>query len=257
MVVVDSDSTIANEEEEVAEPEPLSRPLPLVALSISLIEREKIQRRNSTSAVLPPPNTPWSMVAIRDYEDDNNNSTIIFPPINHENLQISREIPQVHGELSITSSPHNDENSESDSYSDSDSDSNSNSSASFSPSDSSSVSASPSILSPKARSAADIAQWFDSMVEILRSKVNNIMSLIWGNLASTFKSSLTFRYATVAAMLLLFLYFRRRRRFRAQEDSTNQLIRIAREKDEKINKLLDQVAEMNRALLSFHRVPSS
>ncbi|CAA3010367.1 uncharacterized protein LOC111401600 [Olea europaea var. sylvestris] len=243
MVVVDSDSTIAKEEEEVAEPLPRTP----VALSISLIQREKTQCHYATSAVPPPPNIPWSMVAIRDYGDDNNNSTIIFPPINHENLQISKEILQVHGELSITSPPCNDENSESDS------DSNSNSSATFSPSDSSAVSASPSILRPKARSAADIALWFDSMVEILRSKVNNTARLIWSNLASTLKSSLTFRYATMVAMLLLFLYFRRRRIFRAQEGSVNQLIRVVKEKDEKINKLLDQITEMNRALLSFQK----
>ncbi|KAL2516038.1 uncharacterized protein Fot_30009 [Forsythia ovata] len=105
-----------------------------------------------------------------------------------------------------------------------------------------------------ARSAADIALWFDSWVEILRSKVNNTMSLIWSNLALTRRVSLTFLSATVAAMLLAFLYFRRRRRFRAQEDKTNQLIRIIKEKDEKISQLLDQIAGMNEALLAFHRV---
>ncbi|KAL2516089.1 uncharacterized protein Fot_30060 [Forsythia ovata] len=248
-MVVDSDSTTAEEEEVPA----------AVALSISLIERGEIQCHHPNSAIPPLPSTPWSMVAIRDYGEDNNHPTIIFPPINHENLQIStnsppisKEFPQIHSKPSITSSPYNDENSESDSYSYSDSDS--NSSATFSPSDSSAVSASPSLLSPKARSAADIALWFDSWVEILRSKVNNTMSLIWSNLALTRRVSLTCLSATVAAMLLAFLYFRRRRRFRAQEDKTNQLIRIIKEKDEKISQLLDQIAGMNEALLAFHRV---
>ncbi|CAA2963255.1 Hypothetical predicted protein [Olea europaea subsp. europaea] len=252
MVEVDSGSTIADEEESTESP-----PSPKVAFSISLIEQEKIQFRRPKSAVPPPQHTPWSMVAIRDYGDDNKHPTIIFPPINHENLQISKDTHRVHGESSITSSPYNDEYSESDSYSYSDSDSNSNSSATFSPSDSSAASASLSSRSPKARSAGDISLWFDSWVEILRSKVNNSMSLIWNNLASTMRAALTFRSAAVAAMLLMFLYFRQRRRLRAQEDSTNQLIRIIKEKDEKINRLLDQIAGMNQALLAFHRVPSS
>ncbi|CAI9757560.1 unnamed protein product [Fraxinus pennsylvanica] len=255
MLVVDSGSTIADEEKTV-EPPPSSK----VAFSIGLLKPVEIQFCRANSAIPAPPNTPWSMVAIRDYGDDNKNPTIIFPPINHENLHISEDTPHVYGESSITSSPYNDEYSESDSYSysDSDSDSHSNSSATFSPSDSSAVSASPLSQSPNAKSAGYIiALWFDSWVEILRSKLNNSTTLIWNNLASTLRASLTFRSATVTAMLLMFLYFRRRRRLREQEEITNQLIRIIKEKDEKIKHLLDQTARMNQALLAFHRVPSS
>ncbi|GFP87458.1 hypothetical protein PHJA_000889500 [Phtheirospermum japonicum] len=207
----------------------------------------EIHRLPLDAAVSPPPKTPWSMVAIRNHLDnDNNNPPIIFPPINHENLHISTEkILQIHAD----NQPH--------SFSDSDSDldSDSNSSTSFSLSDSSPSPPSPliSVSDLTESPASDAAGWFDSWMKILCAKVR----LFCGSFISSRGVFLTFRSASFTAVLMAFLYFRWRRRLRDAEESKGRLIGIIKERDEKINQLLDQISQMNQILLAFQRVPTS
>ncbi|KAI3463934.1 hypothetical protein Pfo_020597 [Paulownia fortunei] len=252
-MVVDLNSAAAEEDGEAA--------APLLALPTCLIEWDKIHHSPRDTAVSPPPRTPWPMVSIRNYQDHSSkNPPIVFPPINHENLQISSNPPHIHTDnASIASPMYNQENSDSDSDSDLDSDSvtNSNSSSSFSPSESSPVSHSPLFSSPKARPIADAASWFGSWTEILHSKVNGIVRYLWASFASSRGVFLSFSSATLTVVLIVFLYFRQRRRLRVGEESRARLIGIIEERDEKIKQLLDQISGMNQVLLTLHRVPTS
>ncbi|KAG8379225.1 hypothetical protein BUALT_Bualt07G0066400 [Buddleja alternifolia] len=244
-MVAHSDSALPHHP--VAEPPP--------KFSDNLIEWGKIRNLppDAAAAASPPPKTPWSMVAIRNHQDHGNDTPpIIFPPINHENLQLSPDTPPISSQIPHI---HTDNQQISFSDSDSDSDSDSNSSSTFSPSDSSPVLLSP-LFSPE-RPAAATARWCDSWIEILRSKVNVFVRFVCGSFTSSRGVFLTFRSAAFAAALIAFLYFRRRRRLRVGGESKDRLIGIIKQRDEKINQLLDQISRMNQMLLALHKVPTT
>ncbi|KAL3640547.1 hypothetical protein CASFOL_015515 [Castilleja foliolosa] len=224
--------------------EPPQPPLPLLKELMGETHRLPLH-----ATVSQPPKIPWSMVTIRNHLDnDNNNPPIIFPPINHENLHISTEkILHVHAD--------NQQHSFSDSISDSDLDSDSNSSSTFSPSNSSPSPPSPLVLASDLTVTPAYAApgWFDSWMKILCAKVR----LFCSSFVSSRGVFLTFRSAAFTAVLMAFLYFRRRRRMRNGEESKGRLIGIIKERDEKINQLLDQISRMNQVLLAFQRVPTS
>ncbi|KAL6559522.1 hypothetical protein OROGR_004639 [Orobanche gracilis] len=233
------------EEGKVAEPPP---PLPLLEDLMGEVNRLPLD-----ASVVHPPKAPWSMVAIRNLQDECCNNP--FPPINHENLQIStdpqppnaNQIPHIHA---VTQQP---------SFSDSDSVSisDSNSVSSFSPSDSSPFRSSPLFPNHRSRPAIDAAEWFYSWMEMLYSKVSSLVRLYFRSFTSSREVFLTSRPAALTAILIAFLYFRRRRRLRAGEVSRGRLIGIIKERDEKISQLLDQISRMNQVMLSLHRVPTS
>lgn len=160
----------------------------------------------------------------------NYNPPIIFPPINHENLHISsdpslipKQIPQIHASVDQQYAY---SNSDSDSDSDSDSIANSMSSSTFSPSNSTPIPHSPLFASPKAKPEAI---YLDSWTRVLHTKFSCIMRFIWGSSRGLLWS---FRSATIAAVLIAFLYFRQRRRLREVESSKARLLGIIVEKDE-------------------------
>ncbi|KAL6541263.1 hypothetical protein OROHE_010971 [Orobanche hederae] len=197
------------------------------------------------ASVVPPPKAPWSMVAIRNLQDDGCNNP--FPPINHENLQILTD----QRPPNANQTPHIDAVTQQLSVSDSLSDSD------FSPSDSRPSLPSPMFSNHRSRPAADAVDWFYSWMEILYSKVSCLVRLIFRRFTSSGEVFLTSRSAALTAILIAFLYFRRRRRLRAGEVSRGSLISIIKERDEKINQLLDQISRMNQVMLTLHRVPTS
>ncbi|CAA0826857.1 Unknown protein [Striga hermonthica] len=245
------DYTAVPEEGKTADPPP---PLPLLRELI-----DEIHCLPFDAATSPPQKVPWPMVSIRNHQDDNDvggsYTPIIFPPINHENLQIHTEkSPISHKIPQITADFRQPSVSDSDSHSDSDS---SSSSSEFSPSYSSPSSPSPSPdfsdLVP-APAAVSPGRWIDSLSEMLRAKGNSIVRIIWTNLlGSSLGTLLAFRSAALAAVLFAFLYFRRRRTVK----NSLRLVGIIKEKDEKINQLLDQISRMNQILLALHnKVPN-
>ncbi|KAH6830648.1 hypothetical protein C2S53_010127 [Perilla frutescens var. hirtella] len=196
------------------------------------------------SAVSPPS----SMVAITNHQKhDHKNPPVVFPPIDHENLHISPQLPpstyQIH-----TIHARNRQIS----FSDSDSDSDFNSSATFSPPDSSPSPRSPISSALRPRPAAGR---FGSWTEILNSKVNGWIRFLCSTFTSSRLSLLTFRSAALAAVVVAFLYFRRRRRRRlgGGEESRDRLIGIIKKRDEKINELLDQISRINEVLLTIQK----
>ncbi|KAL6584049.1 hypothetical protein OROMI_003338 [Orobanche minor] len=243
-MVLDSYSAVI-EEGKVAEPPP---PLPLLRELMGEVNRLPLE-----AAVVHPPKAPWSMVAIRNLQDDGCNNP--FPPINHENLQISTD-PQPPNANQIT---HIHAVTQQLSFSDSESVSNSdsNSLSSFSPSDSSPFQPSPLFPNHRPRPAADAAEWFYSWMEMLYFKVSCLVRLYFRSFTSSWEVFLTSRSAALTAILIAFLYFRRRRRLMAGEVNRGSLIGIIKERDEKINQLLDQISRMNQVMLTLHRVPTS
>ncbi|KAL1541643.1 hypothetical protein AAHA92_25841 [Salvia divinorum] len=213
--------------------------------SLPLLHRDEFRRAAATS---PPP--PWSIVAIRNLKKHElDNPPIVFPPIDHENLHISPQLPpspyqiyNIHaGNRQI-------------SFSDSDSDSDLNSSSTFSPSDSSPPPRSP--ISP-AR-PEDSAGWVGSWTELLNPTVNVLVRFLRSALTASRAALLTYhRSVAFAAVLAAFLYFRRRRRLRGGEASRVRLVGMIRERDEKINELLDQIAQMNQMLIAIQKPHTS
>ncbi|XP_011072799.1 uncharacterized protein LOC105157949 [Sesamum indicum] len=207
------------------------------------------------AAASPPPKPPWSMVAIRKVHQDHgcDNPPIVFPPINHENLLISPDLPPTPDRIPRVSA-----DIRQSSFSESDSDSDySNSSSAFTPSDSSSVPRSPVFRNARAKRAADAVGWFDSWAEILQCKVIGLVRFLCSSFTYSRVAFLTFRSTAFTAILIAFLYFRRRRRLRDREENMDRLIGIIKERDEKINQLLHQISRMNQMLLAVHKAPSS
>ncbi|KAG6401771.1 hypothetical protein SASPL_138636 [Salvia splendens] len=123
----------------------------------------------SAAATSPPP--PWSIVAIinlKKHELDN--PPIVFPPIDHENLHISPQLPPYSHQIYNIHAGNRQI-----SFSDSDSDFDLNSSSTFSPSDSS-----PRPLSPVSLPRpADSSGWFNSWTELLNpTKINELLNQI-------------------------------------------------------------------------------
>ncbi|PQQ20492.1 uncharacterized protein Pyn_22291 [Prunus yedoensis var. nudiflora] len=179
------------------------------------------------------------MVAIRDSPLSPNNDCSVFPPINHENLHLPSQPNQQHPEP-LSPSP----------SSPSLSSSSSSSLSSFSPSDSDeSGPVSPLSLGTQVRKHGQGTTWIGIGVEVVRS---NLFAM-----ASSFGFDKVWCFASGAGMaagvfMLLSLYLRtRQRRYR------NHLKLIVKEKDEKINKLLHQIAQMNEVLVARHRVLAS
>lgn len=172
------------------------------------------------AAALSP---PWSMVAIRSHrKHDHDNPPVVFPPVDHENLHISREDLKIHEIHAIRAA------NLQISFSDSDSDSDLNSSSTFSPSDSSPPPRSPIAPAKKADEAGKSGSW----TGMLNSKANALVRFLCSALASSRGALLTYRFAAFAAVLAAFLYFRRRRKLRGGEESRDRLIAMIKQRDE-------------------------
>ncbi|XP_062025471.1 uncharacterized protein LOC133741762 [Rosa rugosa] len=160
----------------------------------------------------------WSMVAIRD------SNSSVFPPINHENLHLPTS-------PSLSSSS-------------------SSSLSSFSPSDSDeSGPVSPKKPDTQVGKCGESRSWVGFGVGLLRSKVLGIGSLIGWEKVWCFGSGA----GIVAVVFMVWSFYLRvrRRRYRKRSDL------IIKQKDEKINKLLHQIAQMNEVLVARHRALAS
>ncbi|XP_019451546.1 PREDICTED: uncharacterized protein LOC109353656 [Lupinus angustifolius] len=175
------------------------------------------------------PLNPNSMVLIRDFNDFS-----VFPPNNHENLQI---FSHHHSIPESTSSP-----------------SSSSSFSSFSPSDSDSLSP----FNSQLRRGADFVAWMSLGIHILRSKLYAIVSS-FRNCDSERRvvSSIGVPAGVVVMLCWIMMRFwwwvrkwRKKRNFKRNEI---RLRNIIKEKDEIIAKLLHQIAQMNEILIARHK----
>ncbi|XP_024971990.1 uncharacterized protein LOC112510872 [Cynara cardunculus var. scolymus] len=105
---------------------------------------------------------------------------------------------------------------------------------------------------PVAMAESIAVGWWDAGMEALRFKFVGIVSFLQSlslNRGGLLRSH--FPLAGSVVLLLLF-YLRSRRRRRLRRESIIELIRIIKEKDEKIHQLLHQIARMNELLLATH-----
>ncbi|XP_031255927.1 uncharacterized protein LOC116113907 [Pistacia vera] len=154
----------------------------------------------------------------------NDTESCIFPPVNHENLQILSHNNNQQQHPSSKSSPPRP-----------------------------SLSLSPCDLS----SEKVVNGWLDYGLEVLRTKICSFISLI-GNKDGASKGAFwTFgRVAGIAVVVMWWWWWLCRRR-RKQRERVEHLQLIIKEKDEKILQLLRQIAQMNEVLVGRHKVLAS
>nr|XP_004299331.2 PREDICTED: uncharacterized protein LOC101296664 [Fragaria vesca subsp. vesca] len=144
----------------------------------------------------------------------------VFPPINHENLHLPTS-------PSLSSSS-------------------SSSLSSFSPSDSDeSGPVSPTKVNTQVGKCSELRSWVGLGVGLLRSRILGIGGLVkrWG-----FSSG----YVVAVVFMVWSFYLRvKQRRYRRRCEL------VIKEKDEKISKLLNQIAQLNEVLVARHRVLAS
>lgn len=178
---------------------------------------------------------PWTMVVIRDSLPKT--EFTVFPPNNHENLH-----PSLHNTVPVSPS-----------LSSSSSLASSSSSSSFSPSDiDQSDPDSPVASDSRGRRTVEARWWVRIGLEVLRCRILRLVSsfgengVVWWK-ASFFGSGAWIAAAAVAVMIWS-LYVRARQRRKIEN-----LMVVVREKDQKINQLLHQIAQLNEVLITRHR----
>ncbi|PKI77969.1 uncharacterized protein LOC116188220 [Punica granatum] len=198
-----------------------------------------------------------SMVVIRKKSEWN-----VFPPINHENLQVSSRLckeedgEEEQGQQNTPSS-----------FSPLSSDSLSSPSSSSITSSSSMSSFPPledgdevvpedthrSDSTVRVREVGDVSGWWRIGFGVLRSKVWGIVGWpFWCGIAARGRALWSFAPAAAVLLWLLYVWLRlwrwRNQRLRTEE----RLACLVKEKDEKIAQLLNQIAQMNELLISRH-----
>ncbi|XAR50020.1 hypothetical protein NMG60_11004230 [Bertholletia excelsa] len=185
--------------------------------------------------------TQFSSCSLASFWDplfhEENDSSVVFPPSNHEGLHVSST-------PSLSGSNHDDHQQEDDHtflYSQSEENE----------------------LCPPAPldGGCEVARFVGFCFEFLRSRVNCFLSSL-RHYFSLGRAHRSFSSAAGVAMVLLLWWFyvavrRRIQRSRVHRESRDQLILRIKEKDEKINQLLHQIAQMNQLLLALHRDSSS
>lgn len=150
----------------------------------------------------------WSMVTIRDSPHNpisTNSDCSVFPPVNHENLQISLPHNQQHQHPSSKSS-------------------------SPPPLSLSSSDFGTRGLSSNSKEAA--VGWLDSGLELVRAKICSVFSLLSNDGA---RRGASWSFGPVAGMAVVLMWWwlcRRIRRRRSQRESVEHLRLIIKEKDE-------------------------
>ncbi|CAK9148036.1 unnamed protein product [Ilex paraguariensis] len=196
------------------------------------------------------PNGWSSMMAIRDSAHTHDQTSLIFPPIDHENLHISKH----------SSHPIPNTKSTSSSYPFDQKNSCNSSSYSSSPFDLDRDDPPLLVPSPPRKRAGDVARWLRLGLQLLRCHITDITSTI-----RKFVNTRGVRWSflspvlVAAAMLftVLYLRLRRRRLLQVSRESIGDLIHIIKQQDEKLNQLSHQIAQANEVLLALHRVLDS
>ncbi|KAI3685077.1 hypothetical protein L6452_34310 [Arctium lappa] len=215
-------STMADEEEEDKEERTLFVP------PDALIEWERFQLRpipdqfqfqSQSPSQSPSLSDPIGSGEIWSTIHEDHQPSVVFPPVNHEGIHLHhhQDVREIDVERAVPPSP---------------------------------------VSSPRRRPVAmaeSVAvRWWDAGMEALRFKFMDIVSFLRSfsmNRGGLLRSH--FPLAGSVVLLLLF-YLSSRRRRRRRRESIIQLIRIIKEKDEKIHQLLYQIARMNELLLATH-----
>ncbi|KAG5618528.1 hypothetical protein H5410_018352 [Solanum commersonii] len=242
MVMADPDV----EEEEVAITE------------IQLEKLKKWERRKDFRSLSDPPPVGCSMFEIRDNPlHKSSGEFAVFPPVNHENLYISvNSLQKTHSQSSSPPFPSSPSLSSlsSSSFSPSHRD-NDDSSYSFAASDSNvvdPVKSVPDSPRPPARASCYQGRWWYLGLQVLFSRIACNGMLKRGCTSARRAVTIVLSPFGMAAILVMFAYFRRRQRLiRAQNGE--ELRRTIRAKDERINQLLSQIAEMNQVFVAMHK----
>lgn len=102
-----------------------------------------------------------------------------------------------------------------------------------------------------------VVGWLDFGLEILRAKIMGVYSWFCNNGDGRGVFCSFGPVAGVAVLVLWWWFFRRIKRGRRTRESVGHLKLIIKEKDEKISKLLHQIAQMNEVLVARHKVLAS
>ncbi|KAF4392635.1 uncharacterized protein LOC115711350 [Cannabis sativa] len=182
--------------------------------------------------------TESSMVVIRDSLPKNEFS--VFPPTNHENLRFT-EVQ----EDSFSPTPPSSTLSFS-----------SSSSSSFSPSDSdASDPESPLASDSRVKISGDSTSWMGLGFDVLLSKLRRFASSAFGGNGAMKWCLWSFvSGAGIAAVVVMWWSFFIRARLRRRQEN---LMLIIKKKDEKIIKLLHQIAQLNELLITRHKLLAS
>ncbi|XP_004236026.1 uncharacterized protein [Solanum lycopersicum] len=227
-----------------------------VAVTETQLEKlMKWERRKDFRSLSDPPSVVCSMFEIRDNTlHKSSGEFAVFPPVNHENLYISvNSVQKTHSQSSSPPFPSSPSVSSlsSSSFSPSHRD-NDDSSYSFAASDSNVVDPLKSVPDsprPPARAACNGGRWWNLGLQVLFSR-SSILNR--GFTSARRAVTIVLSPFGMAAILVMFAYFRRRRRLiRAQNGE--ELRRTIRAKDERINQLLSQIAEMNQVFVAMHK----
>lgn len=171
-----------------------------------------------------------SLITIRgSLESPKNDDVSVFPPVNHENLQ-------------IPSHPTRDQRKQQDPST------KSSSSLSLPPSD---------FSADSSKEVKLVIGWLDFGLEILRAKIMSAYSWFCNDGESRRVFDSFGPVAGVAVLVLWWWLCRRIKRGRRARESVEHLKLIIKEKDEKISKLLHQIAQMNEVLVARHKVLAS
>ncbi|EPS57647.1 hypothetical protein M569_17170 [Genlisea aurea] len=169
-------------------------------------------------------------------------ASIIFPPIEHENLLVHEDS---HGTEAIIGEGERSWFSDTVSHSDSDSNS---ASSTFPASDSSA-----DRLSLRSQKELIPVVRASRWTEILQAGMAALLRLVRTSFSSSRGIFVTYRSATITASVIAFLYLRRRQRWRAERRSFEKLTGIIDQREERINQLFDQMSRLNQALLALQR----
>lgn len=215
----------------------------------------RLERRRDFRSLSDPPPAVCSLLSIRDYPlHKSSGDFAVFPPLNHENLYIStNSVHQIHSQSfspPFPSSPSLSSSSFSPSHRDND-----DSSYAFAASDSNvedppkSVPDSPR---PATRAACYRGRWWNLGLQLLFSRVSGIAMLRRGFSSARWALMIILSPFGMAAILVMFAYFHRRRRL-IRGQNGEELRRTIKAKDERINQLLSQIAEMNQVFVAMHK----
>lgn len=230
-----------------------------IAITEAQLEKlKRWERRRDFRSLSDPPPAVCSLFAIRDYPlHKYSGEFAVFPPVNHENLYIStNSVHQTHSQLSSPPFPSSPSLSSlsSSSFSPSHRD-NDDSSYSFAASDSNVVDplkSAPDGPRPPARAACYPGRWWNLGLQVLFSRAAGITMLRRGFNSARRAVMIVLSPFGMVAILVMFAYFRWQRRL-IRGQSGEELRRTIRAKDERINQLLSQIADMNQVFVAMHK----
>lgn len=105
---------------------------------------------------------------------------------------------------------------------------------------------------PPARAACYLGRWWNLGLQVLFSRAAGITMLRRGFNSARRAVMIVLSPFGMVAILVMFAYFRWQRRL-IRGQSGEELRRTIRAKDERINQLLSQIADMNQVFVAMHK----